>query len=152
LPFQQSLVLLKPDAVQRSLVGELISRLERRGLKLVGLKLMRIDEDLARRHYAAHVGKPFFPGLIEFITSGPVVAMVLEGVNVVQIIRSIMGATNPLDASPGTVRGDFAVSIGPNLMHGSDSEDAAAREIELFFSPLEITSYSRDIDRWIIES
>lgn len=152
MPLQQSLVLLKPDAVQRSLVGELISRLERRGVKLVGLKLMRIDEDLARRHYAAHVGKPFFPGLIEFITSGPVVAMVVEGESVVEMVRSIMGATNPLDASPGTVRGDYAVTIGPNLMHGSDSEEAAAREIELFFSPQEMASYTRDIDRWIIES
>lgn len=152
MPLQQSLVLLKPDAVQRSLVGELISRLERRGLKLVAMKMMRIDEDLARRHYAAHIGKPFFAGLIEFITSGPVVAMAVEGENAVEMVRLIMGATNPLDAGPGTVRGDFAVSIGPNLMHGSDSEEAATREIELFFSPQEIASYARDIDRWINEA
>ena len=148
----KTLVLLKPDAVQRGLVGELISRLERRGLKLVGMKLMRIDEELAGRHYADHVGKPFFAGLIEFITSGPLVAMALEGEKAVEVVRSMMGATDPLDSPPGTVRGDFAVAIGLNLIHGSDSEESAAREIELFFSHQEIVSYTRDIDRWITES
>ena len=148
----KTLVLLKPDAVQRGLVGELISRLERRGLKLVGMKLMCIDEELAGRHYADHVGKPFFAGLIEFITSGPLVAMALEGEKAVEVVRSIMGATDPLDSPPGTVRGDFAVAIGLNLIHGSDSEESAAREIELFFSHQEIVSYTRDIDRWITES
>jgi nucleoside-diphosphate kinase len=144
--------LLKPDAVQRGLVGELISRLERRGLKLVAMKLTIIDEELAGRHYAAHVGKPFFAGLIEFITSSPLIAVVVEGEKVVEVVRSITGATDPLDSPPGTVRGDFAVSIGPNLIHGSDSEESAAREIELFFTPQEIVSYTRDIDRWITES
>ena len=148
----RTLVLLKPDAVQRGLVGELISRLERRGLKLVGMKLMRIDEELAGRHYADHVGKPFFAGLIEFITSGPLVAMVLEGEKAVEVVRSMMGATDPLDSPPGTVRGDFALAIGPNLIHGSDSEETATREVELFFSPQEIISYTRDIERWITES
>ena len=148
----KTLVLLKPDAVQRGLVGELISRLERRGLKLVGMKLMRIDEELAGLHYADHVGKPFFAGLIEFITSGPLVAMALEGEKAVEVVRSMMGATDPLDSPPGTVRGDFAVAIDLNLIHGSDSEESAAREIELFFSHQEIVSYTRDIDRWITES
>ena len=149
---ERTLVLLKPDTVQRGLVGELVSRLERRGMKLVGMKLMQLDEDLAKRHYAAHVGKGFFPKLIAFITSGPLVAMVVEGENAVEIVRSIMGATDPLDAALGTVRGDFAVSIGPNLIHGSDSLESAAYEIGLFFSEDEIVSYTREIDRWITES
>ena len=149
---QKTLVLLKPDAVQRGLVGELISRLERKGLKLVGMKMLHVDEELARRHYSAHVGKPFFDGLIAFITSGPLVAMVAEGAQTVNVVRSIMGATDPQDAAPGTVRGDFAVSIGPNLIHGSDSPESAKREIDLFFSPDELVHYTRDIDRWITES
>ena len=149
---ERSLVLLKPDAVQRGLVGELITRLERRGLKLVAIKMIHIDEELARRHYAPHVGKPFFAGLIEFITSGPLVAMVVEGEKAIEVVRSIIGATNPVDAAPGTVRGDHAMSLGPNLIHGSDSAEEAAREVSLFFSPQEVVSYTRDIDRWIIES
>ncbi|HIC68016.1 MAG TPA: nucleoside-diphosphate kinase [Candidatus Latescibacteria bacterium] len=149
---QKTLVLLKPDAVQRGLVGELISRLERKGLKLVGMKMLRVDEQLARRHYSAHVGKPFFDGLIAFITSGPLVAMVAEGAQAVNVVRSIMGATDPQDAGPGTVRGDFAISIGPNLIHGSDSAESAEREIDLFFSPNELVDYTRDIDQWITES
>ena len=149
---QKTLVLLKPDAVQRGLVGELISRLERKGLKLVGMKMLRVDEQLARRHYSAHVGKPFFDGLIAFITSGALVAIVAEGAQAVNVVRSIMGATDPQDAGPGTVRGDFAVSIGPNLIHGSDSAESAEREIDLFFSPNELVDYTRDIDQWITES
>ena len=149
---QKSLVLLKPDAVQRGLIGELISRLERRGLKLVAMKMMRVSEELGRTHYAAHVERPFFPGLIEFITSGPIVAMVWEGKNVVELVRTMMGATDPQNAAPGTIRGDFAVSVGPNLIHGSDSEEAAAREIDLFFSAEEILDYVRDLDRWITET
>ena len=121
-------------------------------MKLVGMKLMQLDEDLAKRHYAAHVGNGFFPKLIVFITSGPLVAMVVEGENAVEIVRSIMGATDPLDAALGTVRGDFAVSIGPNLIHGSDSLESADYEIGLFFSEDEIVSYTREIDRWITES
>ena len=149
---QRSLVILKPDAVQRGLVGEVIGRLERRGLKIVALKLMTISDELANRHYDAHVGKPFFEGLVSFITSGPVVAMVLEVEDAVPLIRATMGATDPRDAGPGTVRGDLAISIGRNLIHGSDSEEAAAKEIALFFSAGEVADYPRDTDRWITES
>ena len=130
----RTLVLLKPDAVQRGLCGEIIGRLERRGLKLVAMKLLHMDRDLAGRHYAPHVGKPFFDGLIEFITSGPLVALVAEGENAVEVVRSTIGATNPQEAAPGTIRGDLAVSIGLNLIHGSDSKEAAEAEIGLFFS------------------
>ena len=149
---QRSLVLLKPDTVQRGLVGEIVSRLERRGLKIVAMKLMTISRELANRHYDAHVGKPFFEGLVDFITSGPVVAMVLEGAAAVSLVRSTMGATDPRDSGPGTVRGDLAVSIGRNLIHGSDSEEAAVREIDLFFSADELVDYGRDTERWITES
>ena len=145
-------MLLKPDAVQRGLVGEVIGRLESRGLKIVAMKLMTISNELANRHYDAHVGKPFFEGLVSFITSGPVVATVLEGEDAVPLVRATMGATDPRDAGPGTVRGDLAVSIGRNLIHGSDSEEAAAKEIALFFSPDEVADYTRDTDRWITES
>ena len=148
----RSLVLLKPDTVQRGLVGEVVSRLERRGLKIVAMKLMTISRELANRHYDAHVGKPFFEGLVGFITSGPVVAMVLEGGAAVSLVRSTMGATDPRDSGPGTVRGDLAVSIGRNLIHGSDSEEAAAREIDLFFSADDLVDYARDTERWITES
>ena len=149
---QRTLVLLKPDAIQRGLAGEIIGRIERRGLQLAAAKLIQIDEALAHRHYAEHVGKPFFDGLVDFITSGPVMAMVVEGVNAVEAVRSTMGSTNPQDAAPGTIRGDLAVSIGMNLIHGSDSEESAVREIGLFFSSGELLVYSRDVDRWITES
>ena len=143
---QRTLVLLKPDAVQRGLVGEIASRLERKGLKFVAMKLMRISEELARRHYAVHVGKPFFEGLVEFITSGPIIAAVVEGESAVLLVRCAMGATDPQEAAPGTIRGDLAVSIGANLIHGSDSEESAASEIGLFFSPDEIVQYPPDLD------
>ena len=149
---QKTLVLLKPDAVQRGLIGELISRLERKGLKFVGMKLVQMDDALARRHYAEHVDKPFFKGLAEFITSGPLVAMVVEGEDAIDMVRTLMGETNPASAAPGTVRGDYAVSIGLNLVHGSDSAESAKREIALFFGNAEIVEYDRDTDRWIIES
>ena len=149
---QRTLVLLKPDAIQRGLAGEIIGRIERRGLQLAAAKLIQIDGALAHRHYGEHVGKPFFDGLVGFITSGPVMAMVVEGVNAVEAVRSTMGSTNPQDAAPGTIRGDLAMSIGMNLIHGSDSEESAVREIELFFSPGEILGYARDVDRWITES
>ena len=149
---QRSLVLLKPDAVQRGLAGNLIGRLEGRGLKIIALKLMTISANLAHRHYDAHAGKPFFAGLVDFITSGPVIAMVMAGEDAVPLVRSTMGATDPRDADPGTVRGDLAISIGRNLIHGSDSDEAAKKEIALFFSPDEITDYTRDTDRWITES
>ena len=149
---QRTLVLLKPDAVQRGLSGEIISRLERRGLKLVAVKMMHVGEDLARRHYSPHVGKPFFEGLLAFITSLPIIAMILEGDNAIETVRGIMGATNPEDATPGTIRRDLALSIELNLIHGSDSESEASREIDLFFSPAEILEYVKDPDRWATES
>ena len=149
---ERTLVLVKPDAVQRGLAGEIIGRLERRGLKLAGMKLMRVTPELARRHYGAHVGKPFFEGLVKFITSSPLVAIVVEGENAVDVVRTTMGATNPVDAAPGTIRGDFGLTIGANLIHGSDSADSAAAELALFFGEDEVVDYERDIDRWIIES
>lgn len=149
---QKTLVLLKPDAVQRGLVGELVSRLERKGLKLVGMKLVRMDDALARQHYAEHVDKPFFKGLAEFITSGPLVAMAIEGEDAICMVRTLMGETNPANAAPGTVRGDYAVSIGLNLVHGSDSPESAQRELALFFKGDEILEYDRATDPWIIES
>ena len=149
---QSTLVLLKPDAIQRGLAGEIIGRIERRGLQLAAAKLIQLDEALAHRHYGEHVGKPFFDGLVGFITSGPVMAMVVEGVNAVEAVRSTMGSTNPQDAAPGTIRGDLAMSIGMNLIHGSDSEESAVREIDLFFSSEELLDYTRDVDRWITES
>lgn len=149
---ERTLVLVKPDGVQRGLAGEVISRLERRGLKLAAMKLMQVDEALARRHYGEHVERPFFPGLVSFITSGPVVAMVWESERAVEVVRSTMGETNPASASPGTIRGDFGVDIGRNLVHGSDSAESAEREVALFFSPGEILDYSRSTDQWITEA
>jgi nucleoside-diphosphate kinase len=148
---EQTLVLVKPDAVQRGLIGEVINRLERRGLQLVGLKLMQITEELAGRHYAEHREKPFFGGLVAFITSAPVVAMVWQGPGAVAMVRTMMGATNPANAAPGTMRGDLAVSFGMNVIHGSDSVESAARELELFFEPGEVLQWERTIDKWVIE-
>ena len=149
---ENTLVLLKPDTVQRGLSGQIITRLERRGLKLVAIKMLRMDEDLAHRHYAAHVGKDFFPGLVEFITSGPIIAMVWQGDDAVEMVRNAMGATAPRSAAPGTIRGDLAVAVGRNLVHGSDSVESAAAEIDLFFSRGEILDYGREVDRWITET
>ena len=149
---ERTLVLLKPDSVQRALAGEIISRIEKRGARIAAMKLMKVSNELANKHYGEHVGKPFFEGLVSFITSSPIVAMVIESENAVNMVRNMMGATNPQDANPGTIRGDMGVSIGLNLVHGSDSLESAAREIDLFFSPEEIVSYDRDVDRWIIES
>jgi nucleoside-diphosphate kinase len=148
---ERTLVLVKPDGVQRGLVGEVISRLERRGLKLVGMKLMQMDADLARRHYAEHVNRPFFPGLAQFITSSPLVAMVWEADNVAALVRQTMGETDPAKSPPGTLRGDLGINIGRNLVHGSDSPESAVREIGLFFKPEEILSYSRSHEDWITE-
>ncbi|MCH8192263.1 MAG: nucleoside-diphosphate kinase [Chloroflexi bacterium] len=149
---QRTLVLVKPDAFQRGLAGTIIARLERRGLRIAGMKLIQIDEDLARRHYAEHEGKPFFQGLVAFITSAPVVAIVLEGPRAIEIVRKSMGATDPAEAAPGTIRGDLALEIGRNLVHGSDSSESAKREIDIFFQQDEIIEYDRNIDAWIIES
>ena len=148
---ERTLVLVKPDGVQRGLVGEVISRLESRGLKIVAMKMLHMPESMAARHYEAHVERPFFSGLVGFITSSPIVAMVLQGPNVVDITRKTMGATNPVDAAPGTIRGDLGINIGRNLIHGSDSVESAQREIDLFFSPQEIVDYPRATDLWIIE-
>ena len=149
---ERTLVLVKPDGVQRSLIGSIVSKVESKGLRIVGLKLMLISDQLARQHYGAHEGKPFFDGLVEFITSGPVVAIVLEGREAVSMVRNAMGATDPLNAAPGTIRGDLGLDIGRNLVHGSDSQDSAVREIDLFFEVGELVSYGRDIEKWVIES
>jgi len=148
---QKSLVIVKPDGVQRGLSTAILERLERRGLKIAGLKLMQVSRELAERHYGEHQGKPFYEGLVSYITSGPVVVAVFEGPNAVSIIRTTMGATNAAQAAPGTIRGDFAIEIGRNLIHGSDSPESAAREVDLFFSSDGVLSYERDIDRWITE-
>jgi nucleoside-diphosphate kinase len=143
---ERTLVLVKPDGVQRGLVGEIICRMERRGLKIIALKLLWMDKALARRHYAVHEGKPFFDGLVKFITSGPIIAAVFEGQGAVAAARSVMGATDPLKADPGTIRGDLALDMGQNLVHGSDSVENAEKEISIFFTDREILAYQRAID------
>src|SRR2546421_3482118 len=130
------LILIKPDAFQRAITGEILARFERKGLKLVAMKLMTMDRALAERHYAEHAGKPFFGELVEFITSGPLVALVLEGHEAVAAARQVIGATDPLEAAPGSIRGDFALEVGQNMVHGSDSDESAAREVALFFGDL----------------
>ncbi|MEW6568679.1 MAG: nucleoside-diphosphate kinase [Chloroflexota bacterium] len=149
---ERTLVLVKPDGVQRGLIGEIISRLERRGLHLVAAKFVRVDRDLAERHYAVHKGKGFYDGLIAYITSAPVMAMVWEGPGAIAAVRQTMGATRPLEALPGSVRHDLALEVGRNLAHASDAPDTAAAEVSLWFSPGEIIDWSRDIDRWVFES
>lgn len=149
---ERTFVAIKPDGVQRGLVGEVISRLERRGLKLVAIRLMQVDEDLAGRHYAEHVNRPFFTSLVSFITSGPIVAMIWEANNAVALARQTMGSTNPAEAAPGTIRGDLGIDIGRNIVHGSDRPESAEREIGLFFGAGGALDYSRSIDQWIIES
>ena len=148
---ERTLVLVKPDGVQRGMVGEIISRLERRGTKLVALKMLLVDEALAHRHYGEHEGKPFFQGLVDFITSSPLVAMVWAADDAVEIVRGTMGQTNPKNAAPGTIRGDLGVNIGRNLVHGSDSPESAQREVALFFEEGEILDYNRNNDPWITE-
>jgi nucleoside-diphosphate kinase len=148
---ERTLVLIKPDAMQRGLAFQILARLERRGLRLVGLKLLQVDASLAERHYGEHVGKPFYDGLVGYITSFPIVAACFEGTNAVEAVRSTMGKTNPVDAAPGTIRGDFGVEIGRNLVHGSDSPESAQREIDLFFRPDDLLHVSRDIDPWVFE-
>ena len=148
---ERTLILLKPDAVQRGLMGEILGRLERRGLKVVGMKMLQVPRTLAEEHYAEHVGKPFYAGLIDYITSAPVVALVLEGKGAVATSRSTIGATNPANAAPGTIRADLAVETGRNLVHGSADPEAAAREVALWFQDSELTAWPRDTDRWIQE-
>jgi len=146
---EKSLVLIKPDAIQRGLAGEIIYRLEKRGLKIVAMKMLHMDKNLAQRHYAIHKGKAFFDDLVSFITSSPLIAIVFQGKNAVEIIRQMMGETDPAKALSGTIRGDFGIDIGHNLVHGSDSLKNASKEIDLFFSAEEIFSYDRELDTWI---
>lgn len=146
---ERTFVMVKPDGVQRNLVGEIIGRFEAKGLRLAGVKMVHITEELAGRHYEAHQDKPFFGELVEFITSGPVVAMVLEGDNAVGVARTLMGATNPQQAAPGTTRGDFGLTIGKNVIHGSDALESAEREISLFFNDNEIIDYAKKIEDWV---
>ena len=148
---ERTLIIIKPDGVQRGLIGEIINRFERRGLRIVAMKFMQITEPLARQHYAIHEGKPFYEPLVAYITSGPVVVMILEGKNAIQIARNTMGATNPAEANPGTIRADLGVEIGRNLVHGSDGPDTAATETSLFFTESEIVNWSRALERWITE-
>ena len=140
---ERTLVLLKPDAVRRGLVGEIVTRFERKGLRILAMKTLKVVPELAQRHYAEHEGKPFYPALMQHITSGPVVAIALEGRSAIGVVRLITGATNPQIANPGTIRGDYALGITPNLVHASDSADAAARELPLYFEPHELLAYSR---------
>ena len=148
---ERTLVLIKPDAVQRGLIGQITSRLENKGLKISGMKLMKVSEELAGRHYGEHVGKPFFDALVNFITSSPIVALAVDGDNAVAVVRNVMGATNPQDAANGSIRGDLGLSIGMNLIHGSDSPTSSERELALFFDESELLDYDRDVDNWIIE-
>jgi len=143
---ERSLVLIKPDAMQRSLAGAIISRLEQRGLKLVAIKVLHLDKALARRHYAVHAGKPFFDGLVDYISSAPIIAIIFEGESAVEVVRKTMGATDPARAEPGTIRGDFGLDIERNAVHGSDSVETAEEEIKLFFSQDEIFNYHNEVD------
>jgi nucleoside-diphosphate kinase len=148
---QRTLVLVKPDGVQRGLVGDVVGRLEGTGLKIVGMRMLQIDRALAARHYAEHVQKPFYKGLVGFITSGPVVAMCIEGPNAIAVVRKMMGPTNPVEAAPGTVRGDLAIDLGRNVIHGSANVADAEREVDLFFRPMDLVEYSRSTEPWIVE-
>ena len=149
---ERSLILIKPDGVQRQLVGRIIDRYERRGLRIVGLKMLHVDRALAEQHYAVHVGKPFFAGLVEFITSSPLVAMAVEGTNAVSVCRAINGATRPHEAAPGSIRGDLALDTGMNLVHASDSVENAAMELALWFDSSELLDFRRSVDAWIVEA
>ena len=146
---ERTLVLVKPDGVQRLLTGRILARYEERGLKLIGLKLVKVDRDLAERHYAVHKGKPFFEGLVAFITSAPLVAVALEGPDAIAFVRAMNGATRPTEAAPGTIRGDFAVEMGQNLVHASDSPESAETELGIWFKADELLSYGREIDKWV---
>ncbi len=148
---ERTLIIVKPDAVQRGLIGEIVGRFERRGLRIVGMKFMQIDRELASRHYGEHKGKGFYESLLAYITSAPVVVMVLEAPNAVELARKTIGATKPVESPPGSIRGDFGVEVGRNLVHGSDSVESAEREIKLFFAREELLNWQRDVDPWIFE-
>ena len=147
---ERTLVLIKPDGVQRLLTGRILARYEDRGLKVIALKLVQVSRDLAERHYDVHRAKPFFGGLVDFITSGPVVAAVLEGPSAIAVVRAMNGATRPHEAAPGTIRGDFALETAQNLVHASDSAETASAELALWFQDDELVSYDREIDRWVL--
>ncbi|ARJ40191.1 nucleoside-diphosphate kinase [Sporosarcina sp. P21c] len=146
---ERTFLMVKPDGVQRNLVGEIVGRFEDKGYQLVGGKLMNISQELAEQHYGEHKERPFFGELVDFITSGPVFAMVWEGENVISTARLMMGATNPKESAPGTIRGDFAVTVGKNIIHGSDSTESASREINLFFKEEELVTYDKTVNNWI---
>lgn len=148
---ERTLVLVKPDGVQRGLTGEVIARLERRGLKMIGLKMVNVSQELAEEHYAVHEGKPFYEPLIEYITSSPVVAMVVEGTEAIAAVRKVAGATNPIEAGPGTIRADFALEIGRNIVHASDAPDTAEFEVALWFNEDDLCPYERATDVWVYE-
>jgi len=149
---ERTFVAIKPDAVQRGLIGEIIERFEKKGFKIIALKMIHLDEEMAKKHYAEHIGKPFFNNLVSFITSGPIVAMVLQGVNVVALVRKMMGATNPQEAEAGTIRSDYAQIKERNVVHGSDCIESAKREIALFFDESELhATWNRDAGKWITE-
>lgn len=148
---ERTYLMVKPDGVQRGLCGDIVSRFERKGLKLVAMKLMVIPKDVAENHYGEHKGKKFYDSLISYITSGPVLAMVWEGENAVSICRNMMGKTNPAESAPGTIRGDFGMVTGLNIIHGSDSVESAQREIGIFFRPEELVDYDRTLDKWTYE-
>ncbi|MBE2224868.1 MAG: nucleoside-diphosphate kinase [Anaerolineae bacterium] len=148
---ERTLILVKPDGVQRGLAGEIINRFERRGLKLVGMKFIQMSQELAEEHYGVHKERPFYKGLVEYIISGPIVAMVWEGNDAIAAARATMGATNPVAANPGTIRGDFGMEIGRNLVHGSDSPENAVKEVNLFFDASELVDWNRNTDSWICE-
>ena len=147
---ERTLVLIKPDGVQRLLIGRILSRYEERGLKVVGLKLVRTSRELAERHYAAHSERPFFGSLVDFITSSPLIALALEGPNAIAVVRAINGATKPHEAAPGTIRGDFALETAQNIVHASDGPEAAATELGLWFSASELLDYTRSVDTWVL--
>lgn len=148
---ETTLILVKPDAMQRGLAFEVLGRLERRGLKLVGLRLLQVDEALAKQHYGEHEGKPFFDGLVDYITACPIIAAIFEGPDAVSAARQTIGSTNPTEAAPGTIRGDLGIEIGRNLVHGSDSSQSAEREISIFFDNQAVQNWGRDSDPWIFE-
>jgi nucleoside-diphosphate kinase len=148
---EQTFIMIKPDAVQRGLIGDIISRFEKKGIKIVAMKMVDVDRKLAEQHYAVHKGKPFFEPTVEYITSSPVVAMVLEGINAIDMVRGMMGKTNPQEAPLGTIRGDYGQFIGRNIVHGSDGPDTAQKEINLWFTPDEIANYTRIDEIWMTE-
>jgi nucleoside-diphosphate kinase len=142
--------MLKPGSIQRGLIGSIISRFEARGLKIIAMKMMMVSEELAQKHYAEHQGKPFYESLVDYITSGPVVAMVIEGPNAISLVRKMMGKTDPQESAPGTIRGDYGLFTGKNIVHGSDSENSAKREIGLFFKDAEFVSYTKCDEEWVL--